>query len=232
LNNKITIVALVTTLFFVTGAGAQRQMESLNRGTVAVNQGDGKVYVGWRMLGTDPEDIAFNLYRTTGDNKPLKLNTKPITESTNFIDSSADLKQTNSYFVRPVLKDKELEPSDSFTLPANAPVRQYISIPLRTPDGYRPNDASVGDLDGDGEYDIVLKQEMRGRDNAHDGTTGQTKLEAYKLDGTFLWRIDLGKNIREGAHYTQFMVYDLDGDGKAEVACKTADGTVDGKGKE
>ena len=55
--------------------------------------------------------------------------------------------------------------------------------------------------------------------------------QAYKVDGTFLWEINLGKNIREGAHYTQFMVYDLDGDGIAEFACKTADGTVDGKGK-
>ena len=71
---------------------------------------------------------------------------------------------------------------------------------------------------------------MRGRDNSQAGTTGETKLEAYKLDGRFLWRINLGKNIREGAHYTQFMVYDLDGDGKAEVVCKTADGTIDGKG--
>jgi rhamnogalacturonan endolyase len=106
-----------------------------------------------------------------------------------------------------------------------------VSVPLQTPQGYSPNDASVGDLDGDGEYEIVLHQVGRGRDNSQAGTTTEPILEAYKLDGTFLWRINLGKNIREGAHYTQFMVYDLDGDGRAEVACKTADGTVDGKGK-
>src|SRR4029450_5383012 len=94
-----------------------------------------------------------------------------------------------------------------------------------------PNDASACDLDGDGEYEIVLKQEQRPRDNAHKGTTGETKLEAYKIDGTFLWRINLGKNGREGAHYPQFLVYDFDGDGKAEVICKTADGTIDGTGK-
>ena len=93
-----------------------------------------------------------------------------------------------------------------------------------------PNDASAGDLDGDGRYEIVLKQEMRPRDNSQSGETGETKLEAYTLDGRFLWRINLGKNIREGAHYTPFLVYDFDGDGKAEVACKTADGTVDGTG--
>ncbi len=106
----------------------------------------------------------------------------------------------------------------------------YLSIPLQTLPGHTPNDASVGDLDGDGEFEIVLKQEMRGRDNSQAGTTGESKLEAYTLDGRFLWRINLGKNIREGAHYTQFMVYDLDGDGKAEIVCKTADGTIDGTG--
>ncbi len=107
----------------------------------------------------------------------------------------------------------------------------YLSIPLQTLAGHTPNDASVGDLDGDGEYEIVLKQEMRGRDNSQAGTTGETKLEAYTLEGRLLWRINLGKNIREGAHYTQFLVYDLDGDGKAEIVCKTADGTIDGQGQ-
>jgi len=133
--------------------------------------------------------------------------------------------------VRPVAGGKEQEASSPFTLPANAPALPYVTIPLQTPGGYTPNDASVGDLDGDGEYEIVLHQAGRGRDNASRGMTDPPILEAYDLDGAFLWRIHLGRNIREGAHYTQFMVYDLDGDGRAEVACKTADGTVDGKGK-
>lgn len=209
---------------------AQRQMERLGRGVVAVNQGDRKVYVGWRMLGTDPDDIAFNVYRTTGTRRSAKLNDQPITQSTDYVDHGVDLSQPNSYFVKPVLQGEEQAASTSFTLPADAPVRQYLSIPLQTIEGHTPNDASVGDLDGDGEYEIVIKQEMRGRDNAHSGFTGRTKLEAYNLKGDFLWRIDLGPNIREGAHYTQFIVYDLDGDGKAEIACKTADGTVDGTG--
>src|SRR5207253_8725856 len=106
-----------------------------------------------------------------------------------------------------------------------------LSVPLKLPAGYTPNDGSVGDLDGDGEYEIVLKCEQRPRDTASLGLTGETILQAYKLNGTLLWTINLGRNIREGAHYTQFMVYDLDGDGRAEVCCKTADGTVDGKGK-
>ncbi len=139
----------------------QRQMENLGRGVVAVNQGDGKVYVGWRMLGTDPDDIAFNLYRTTGTRESVKLNDQPITLSTDYVDHGADLSQPNSYFVKPVLQDEEQAASMPFTLPAGAPVRQYISIPLQTIEGHTPNDVSVGDLDGDGEYEIVVKQEMR-----------------------------------------------------------------------
>ena len=112
----------------------------------------------------------------------------------------------------------------------NAPAQPYLSLPLQTPDGYAPNDASAADLDGDGEYDIVLHQVGRGKDNSHNGETDPPILQGYKLDGTLLWTINLGRNIREGAHYTQFMVYDLDGDGRAEMVCKTADGTTDGQG--
>src|SRR5690606_31855235 len=119
--------------------------------------------------------------------------------------------------------------------------QEYLDIPIdkpeggTTPDGvvfnYSPNDISVGDLDGDGEYEIILKWDpSNAKDNSHSGYTGNVYIDAYKIDGSFLWRIDLGKNIRAGAHYTQFIVYDLDSDGKAEVAFKTADGTIDGSG--
>jgi rhamnogalacturonan endolyase len=134
-----------------------------------------------------------------------------------------------------------LAPSKAFTLAANAPARSYLSIPLEpppagtTPDGlaytYTANDCSAADLDGDGEYEIILKWDpTNSKDNAFGGFTGSVFLDAYKLDGTRLWRINLGRNIRAGAHYTQFMVYDLDGDGRAELICKTADGTIDGVG--
>ena len=127
----------------------------------------------------------------------------------------------------------------------NAPIQQFLNVPLQRPAAggsgpsgapaaytYNANDASVGDLDGDGEYEIVLKWDpSNARDTASRGVSGHVILDAYKLDGTRLWRIDLGRNIRAGAHYTQFIVYDLDGDGRAEVACKTADGTIDGQGK-
>jgi len=231
--SRIIIMVLITfavTLLFVDTASAQRYMEKLDRGVVAINQGDGKVYVGWRMLGTDPNDIAFNLYCSTACGDPLKLNNESIIQSTNFVDTGVNLKQSNSYFIRPVLNSQEQAASKPFTLPANAAVQQYISIALQTPAGYTPNDASVGDLDGDSEYELVLHQTGLSHDNAHDGFTSEPILQAYKLDGTFLWEINLGRNIREGAHYTQFMVYDLDCDGRAEVACKTADGTIDGVG--
>ena len=155
----------------------------------------------------------------------------PIVSATSLVDDKADLSKENSYFVKPVLTGREQSASGAFRLSAAPPVRQYLSVPLQTPAGYTPNDVSPGDLDGDGEYELVVHQVGRGRDNSQAGLTTEPILEAYKLDGTRLWRINLGRNIREGAHYTQFMVYDLDGDGKAEVACKTADGTIDGKGR-
>jgi rhamnogalacturonan endolyase len=220
-RTKISVAITIGMALFITGTiNAQRQMENLGRGVVAVNQGDHKVYVGWRMLGTDPDNIAFNVYRNN-----TRINSQPITESTNLVDNDGSIGAT--YTVCTVINGSEGEPSE----PAGVWIRNYLSIPLQTPDGCTPNDASVGDLDGDGEYEIVLHQAPRGRDNARSGMTDEPIFEAYKLNGTFLWRINLGKNIREGAHYTQFMVYDLDGDGKAEFTCKTADGTVDGKGK-
>ncbi len=208
-----------------------RQMEKLGRGLVAVRGEEKKVFVSWRMLNEDADDVAFNLYRSTDKASAKKLNSKPISNCTNFTDETADFGKSNSYFVRSIVAGKESEPSRSFTVAADAPVRQYISIPLRTPEGYSPNDASVGDLDGDGEYEIVLHQVGKGRDNSQRGATTEPILEAYKLSGEFLWRINLGKNIREGAHYTQFIVMDLDGDGRAEIVCKTADGSIDGDGK-
>lgn len=227
---KIILLLLV---FFSTipAVNAQRQMENLGRGVVAIHTPGDSVYISWRLLATDDEAIAFNVYRISGDGKPVRLTRKPIQETTDFIDAKVNFKEDNSWFVKPIIKGKELEACKSFTIKANSAVRQYINIPLKTPEGYTPNDASAGDLDGDGEYEIILHQTGRGIDNPSPGISGIPIFQAYKLDGTLLWEINLGRNIREGAHYTQFMVYDLDGDGIAEFACKTADGTVDGKGK-
>lgn len=203
-----------------------RQMENLTRGIVAVPRSDGSVYVGWRLLGTDPENVAFNLYRAGAGTTPVKVNQKPITDCTNYSDSPPGGAADVEYFVRPIVRGNELAPTE----PAALWTTNYLEIPIQPIPDYRPGDASIADLDGDGRYEIVLHQTCRGRDNSFAGMTGTPVLDAYELDGSLLWRIDLGINIREGQHYTQFLVYDLDGDGKAELACKTADGTKDGLG--
>ncbi len=208
---------------------AQRQMEYLNRGVVTVHNPSGNVFISWRLLAVDPANIAFNVYRVSANLAMTKLNPDPITAATNFTDEHPVADTNTTYVVKDVVNGRELGSAKSVPLkPGNLP---YFSIALQTPAGYSPNDASVGDVDGDGEYEIILHQAGRGRDNSQPGETDPPIFQAYKLNGTLLWTINLGKNIREGAHYTQFMVYDLDGDGKAEVAMKTADGTRDGAGK-
>ncbi|HEX2854538.1 MAG TPA: carbohydrate-binding protein [Opitutaceae bacterium] len=238
-RNPLSVLScvFVTLLLAVALRAAPYQMENLGRGVIAMRTGTSSVYVGWRQLGLDPSGISYNVYRGS-----TKVNASPITNSTNLVDTGATLSVANTYTVRPVIGGVEQTASAGYTLPANAPTQQYLRIALQqpaggtTPDGvaftYSPNDCSPGDLDGDGEYEIVVKwYPSNAKDNANAGYTGNTYLDAYKLNGTRLWRIDLGRNIRSGAHYTQFLVFDLDGDGKAEVCCKTADATISGTGQ-
>ena len=221
-------LALCFLLIGIQQGSSQRLMEHLDRGLVAVRDAGGKVFISWRLLGTEPNDLAFNVYRSLGSGRPEKLNRQPITKTTNFVDVLNDTSKVRTYVVKPVTRGKEGKQSKPFTLKAGS--LPYLSLPLQTPAGYSANDGSVGDLDGDGEYEIVLHMTGIGKDNSQAGITDPPIFHAYKLSGQLLWSINLGKNIREGAHYTQFMVYDLDGDGKAEVAMKTADGTIDSKG--
>ncbi len=212
------------------------QREQLGRGVVAVRQNESETCLTWRYLSSDPLETAFNIYRNG-----QQVATVPAGEATMWVDKQA-AGQTASYEVRPVVNGVETHHTDGkYTLPADAPTG-YLNIPLqkpedrKTPSGqtytYSANDASIGDVDGDGEYEIILKWDpSNAHDNAHDGYTGNVFFDCYRLTGERLWRIDLGRNIRAGAHYTQFMVYDLDGDNRAEVVMKTADGTVDGLGK-
>ena len=221
------------------------QREQLNRGVVAVRTEDGKVAVSWRTLRSDPKGQPYDVYRN-GE----KLNTKPLTTGGTFFIDEQPLQTDATYEVRGGGS------SGKWLLRADAPIG-YLTIPLQKPEGgkvpvmqqlppqgrrpsrwrddgsyqYTANDASVGDVDGDGQYEIFLKWEpTNARDNSHDGYTGPVLIDCYRLDGTRLWRIDLGRNIRAGAHYTQFMVYDFDGDGRAEMMCRTADGTRDALG--
>lgn len=241
----VLAIAGAVSLFLGGNALAQRQVEKLDRGVVAIHQEDGKAFVSWRLLGTDPEKVAFNIYRQLGNGDATKLNDKPLEGPTLFTDTKPEFAQGITYSVRPVVNGKELPADGSFKFASNSPAKPYLSIPLLLPppiveknkEGkeeshpYQANDASVGDLDGDGQYEIILHVTGRGRDNSHNGFTNPPILQAYKLDGTLLWTINLGRNVREGAHYTQFMVFDLDSDGKSEIVCKTADGTIDGTGK-
>jgi hypothetical protein len=197
-------------------------MENLDRGVVAVVVSGG-VYVGWRMMGyeydTTATNVSYNLYK---DGAKLAN----VTDSTNYLDAAG--KATSSYTVTAVIKGVEGAQS-----PAATPWAQnYLSIPLTPPPGsYSANDGSPGDLDGDGKLDIVLKWDPSdSQDNANSGVTSDVYIDGYTLAGKRLWRIDLGPNIRAGAHYTQMSVYDFDGDGKAELAVKTAPGTKDGLG--
>ena len=203
--------------------------ERLNRGVVAVRNGQ-QVVVGWRTLMTDQVGEAYDVYRNG-----QKLNSEPLTKGGTFFVDQQPLAGEATYEVRGG------QQNGRFVLAADAqdgylPVKLQKPADGTTPDGqtftYSANDASVGDVDGDGTYEIIVKWDpSNAHDNAHDGFTGPTLLDCYRLDGTLLWRIDLGINIRSGAHYTPFIVYDLDGDGRAELMVRTADGTRDGKGR-
>jgi rhamnogalacturonan endolyase len=201
------------------------QMENLCRGVVAVRSGSNN-FVSWRLMGYEAADTGFNVYRSDS-----KVNATPIMDSTNYVDTGAP--STATYTVRAVVAGVEQgESSSSRSTAAPAPTwaQNYVSIPLQNAAGYRAGDTSPGDLDGDGQYELVVKEENSPFDPSQDGVTGQPKFAAYKLDGTFMWRVDLGINIRESEHTTPFLVYDLDGDGSAELIVKTAPGTRDGTG--
>jgi rhamnogalacturonan endolyase len=205
------------------------QLERLDRGVVAVPT-QGGILVSWRLFGYDQVDLGFNVYRDG-----VKVNDTPITTSTNFVDSAGSA--ASVYTVRALAAGVELEDSE----PADVWENGYFEIPTPVPPGgtnedgaytYTSSDASVGDLDGDGRYDVVLKWDpSNAQDNSKAGHTGNVYIDGYTMAGEQLWRIDLGVNIRAGAHYTQFMVYDLDGDGVAEVAMKTAPGSRDASGE-
>ena len=216
-------------------------MENLNRGVSSAHAKNGNL-VSWRHLADDNENTTFNLWRIRSDTDHTMLGTFTMSDASAYFDSEG--LATDSYTIDTYVGDKCTEFAQfSVNLPnTNSGVSgAYFDIPTQKPadqtmpDGttcsYTENDCSVGDVDGDGQYEVIVKWDpSNSQDNSKNGYTGTVILDCYKLDGTLLWRIDLGKNIRAGAHYTQYMVYDFDKDGKAELICKTADGTKDNAG--
>ena len=243
--NKLRLYILTALTSVAFGTHAQvtptSQMEKLDRGLVVVPTSGTANFISWRLLGTDNKaNTTFDLLR---DGTVIASNLS----KTNYQDNSGSA--SAKYQVVTKVDGNQTEQSAE-VMPWG---KKFLSLKLDRPQGgtdakwtntdvsvgpttatyaYYPNDMSVGDVDGDGQYELFLKWEStHAQDNSRSlGATGNTFIDCYKLDGTRLWRIDLGKNIRDGAHYTQFMVYDFDGDGKAEMMCKTATGSKDGQG--
>lgn len=209
----------------------QSQMEKLSRGLVVVpaQTGGSHSFVSWRFLGTDSPNTVFDVLR---NGTVIKSN---IADKTSYVDLAGQPGSTYSVITK--VNGVPVDTTDAVAPWSNV----FLTLKLDRPAGgttldnvnytYSPNDCSVGDVDGDGEYEIFVKWDpSNAKDNSHSGYSGNVFIDCYKLDGTKLWRIDLGKNIRAGAHYTQFMVYDFDKDGKAELICKTAPGSKDADG--
>ena len=219
-----------------------RQMEKLDRGLIAIKT-DGGVYLSWRLFdsednifGSADKNVSFNVYR---DGKKIS----EVATKTNYVDSTVG----TNYSVAPVMNGVEGDKCDAVTVNENS----YFDIPLSKPDdetiydpsgnelatySFFPADCSTGDVDGDGEYEIIVKWTSSEHDVGSPGDpaySGTVHLAAYKLDGTKLWKndIELGKNVYSSAHTLQFLVYDFDGDGKSEVICQTSLGSKDGQGK-
>ncbi|MCR5311348.1 MAG: rhamnogalacturonan lyase [Lachnospiraceae bacterium] len=230
--SKGSVIAVTESVVSPKGRVLKEQLETIGRGVAAVKVNNG-VFVTWRMFkeevkGAGKTGLTGTDYKVLRDGKEIAL----VTDSCNYLDK--DGSEKSLYSVVPV--DSETGKEGLKSTEASVLLTPYFDIPLKRPAGgvnpagqefsYNANDLSVGDVDGDGEYEYFLKWDP---DNSHDvshrGYTGHQLIDCYKLDGTLLWRLDMGDNIRAGAHYTQFMVYDFNGDGKAEIAVKTAPGT-------
>lgn len=205
----------------VKGWATQRMNEKFNRGITVQQISAHTVYLSWRLLSGDSKDVIFNIYRFQKGQKPVRINKSPISNTTDFSVILSGKPDETWFFVRPVLNRKELESSDTVSIKLSPEYKTYRSIKLHG--NYKPQRIAVADLNGDGTLDFIIKQPDKGIDPAgQPNTDGLTyKIEAYLNDGTFLWRKDLGPGIEPGIWYSPLIVFDFDGDGKAEIAVKT-----------
>jgi len=205
------------------GWANERIEEKLSRGLTAIPLDAKRVYLSWRLLKQDAAGVAFNVYRTAAGGAALRLNKAPILKTTDFIDDAAPSDAECSWFIRPLVKGQELADSEKVTIAAPRTVTEYRSIRLK--DITRGVDrVGIGDLNGDGTYDFVVKHPSGGVDPGRIvPSTSTYKIDAYDgKTGEFMWRIDLGWNINHGIWFSPMVVRDLDGDGKAEVCLRTA----------
>jgi len=237
--------AKLPTAFFASGlillflaspltTNAARQMENLGRGVVAVRSSSSQAFISWRLLALDPAGVGFNVYRSANGSAPVKLNGSTLTNGCNYSDTP-NMAQTNAYHVRSVIGGVEQAASAAWTLKPNTAQEPLFRIPLQKPANRAVHNVWVGDLDGDGEYEFIA---------CWVGTTvGQTqKIQTYKRDGTLLWEVDFGPNSVDSdniyvssatiaaGQWDGVTVYDLDGDGRAEVVVKSANGVTFGDG--
>lgn len=204
------------------GFATERVTERLNRGLTATPATDGKsVYLSWRLLDTDAPTVAFNVYRESSG-KTKRLNRKPITKTCDFTDKSPAGEAT--YWVEATGSEGTTNgkaTSNCVKASANG-MKQYTSIPIA--DGETPGKLAIADLDGDGTYDFIVRTPNSNVDPGMPGDkTGKTyRISAYLSTGRHLWTIDLGQGIEPGVWYSPFVAFDFNGDGKAEVAFKSA----------
>ncbi|MGM0486331.1 MAG: silent information regulator protein Sir2 [Planctomycetota bacterium] len=209
----------------VDGFAESRIEESLGRGLIARPVGPDRVYLGWRLLKDDPDSIGFDVYRSADSQKPRKLNQQPITQTTDFVDRHRDGSERSEYWVVPVVEDEEGQASRKVAVAGSSDKQDYQSIKLDGDHTFQK--CGIADLNGDGAYDYVIKQPNSNVDpyvKYWKPSPGTYKVEAYLADGTFLWRHDMGWAIEQGIWYSPMVVYDLDGDGRAEVCLKGGEG--------
>ncbi len=217
-----------------------RMMEELNRGLIAVKTTSG-VYLSWRVLGK--EDLATTAYDIYREGTSSKIATIEGGQASNYIDKNGT--SANKYKVVVSTATPEQIAEEPWTQAQDTKgdtTYTYFDVPISKPTDIPSakgglsdytngaNDASLGDLDGDGDYEIVLKWNPTDSKDSNSGnTTGHCVFDAYEIDPNnkdgYMWRIDIGNNIAAGPHYSQFMVYDFDSDGKAEIATLTAPGS-------